>query len=579
MSTSRNFPAPSPDVTERQSRKSRPRLRLLPGVIPHEPAFLWGNLGRCLLVFILFCLFCVVPAIAEEATVYWAPWVTKTTTNSATINWLGASNKGGEIEYATSKYYDEHQAFDKTKSAPTATAYQHVELTGLEPNTAYTYRVRPSGNADLFSNRTFRTMPVSGPFTFVVISDSQEGHNYTEAMRFKPVADAIAKEKDVLFILHGGDYAGHDSQGLWTKYFEAADAMLAKFPIFNTIGNHEYHTSGGNWPPTAADQYHWTYGIPPAGPLNHYFDCAGIRFIILDSPDPNNTDSDDPHTSLALTQSQAPWLEALLKNNNLGVFTIHHHPIWDFWSPTIDPNLQPWETLYHKYRISANFAGHTHTYQRYSVNGIPYFIVGTAGGRFADLTNGDTPAWYVRGVTRMLGYLKVTVDPANNRATAEQIFVASVEEDDSNETPQKLDPPVIWDTITFPLRLKFPLSSGGGGGGGGVIDCFIATAAFGSSLHPYVATLREFRDRILLTSRPGAAFVDWYYRISPPIADTLQRSDSLKAGVRILLLPLIGLSFLCLKVGCLPTLMIFLLLAGIGYIGLRKLRSLNHLSA
>ncbi len=107
---------------------------------------------------------------------------------------------------------------------------------------------------------------------------------------------------------------------------------------------------------------------------------------------------------------------------------------------------------------------------------------------------------------------------------------------------------------TTPGRIVDPLVAGnitpsGGGGGGGGTGCFIATAAYGSSLHPYVAVLREFRDKVLLASRPGAAFVEWYYRVSPPIAETLSRNAPLKAGVRILLLPLIGFSWLVLKIG------------------------------
>ena len=42
-----------------------------------------------LVAMIFFCLFWIVPAIAEASGDYWAPWVTKTTTNSATINWQG----------------------------------------------------------------------------------------------------------------------------------------------------------------------------------------------------------------------------------------------------------------------------------------------------------------------------------------------------------------------------------------------------------------------------------------------------------------------------------------------------------
>ena len=70
-------------------------------------------------------------------------------------------------------------------------------------------------------------------------------------------------------------------------------------------------------------------------------------------------------------------------------------------------------------------------------------------------------------------------------------------------------------------------SSGGGGGG-----CFIATAAFGSYFDPYVTILRNFRDGFLLTSRAGRAFVQWYYRVSPPIADYIARHDVLRTVVR-----------------------------------------------
>ncbi len=37
--------------------------------------------------------------------------------------------------------------------------------------------------------------------------------------------------------------------------------------------------------------------------------------------------------------------------------------------------------------------------------------------------------------------------------------------------------------------------------------CFIATAAYGSYLHPFVNILRTFRDRVLLVSSIGSSFV------------------------------------------------------------------------
>ncbi|MEI6214791.1 MAG: MXAN_6640 family putative metalloprotease [Desulfuromonadales bacterium] len=74
-------------------------------------------------------------------------------------------------------------------------------------------------------------------------------------------------------------------------------------------------------------------------------------------------------------------------------------------------------------------------------------------------------------------------------------------------------------------------SSGGG--------CFIATAAFGSYLHPQVKLLREFRDRHLVTNRPGRAFVSLYYRLSPPLAEIISRHEILRVAARLLLTPLL----------------------------------------
>jgi acid phosphatase type 7 len=397
----------------------------------------------------LFAQADAVPQRPDVGVDYWAPWVTNLATHSATVNWRAEDLGSGSVEYATSSYYKKHKSFKKLGASQTTGPYQHVQLTGLEPNTSYVYRVRPSDNPDVFSNRTFRTMPVSGPFTFIVISDS-----HAQEKRFKYVADAIAThETDALFILDGGDYAGWDKEEFWTTYFQYADGMLAKFPIFHTIGNHEYHNNGHpDGPPTNADQYHWTFDVPADAALNYSFDCSGIRFVVLNSPDPNNANGDDPHTSLALAQSQSAWLRKQLDNHKLGTFTIHHHPIWDYYSADMNPDLEPWESLYHAYPISANFAGHTHNYQRYSVGGIPYFVVGNAGGKFADLDPGEPyPLGYVYGETRMLGYLKVTVYPKTNTAIAQEIFAAWVEEDTS-ETATVYDPPVVADVVTFPLK-------------------------------------------------------------------------------------------------------------------------------
>ena len=71
------------------------------------------------------------------------------------------------------------------------------------------------------------------------------------------------------------------------------------------------------------------------------------------------------------------------------------------------------------------------------------------------------------------------------------------------------------------------------------VKCFIATAAFGSGLAPEVTVLRDFRDRYLLTNRPGQAFVDWYYAVSPPVAAYIAERESLRTVVRAGLTPVV----------------------------------------
>ena len=115
----------------------------------------------------------------------------------------------------------------------------------------------------------------------------------------------------------------------------------------------------------------------------------------------------------------------------------------------------------------------------------------------------------------------------------------------------------------------------GGASTGGGSGCFIATAAFGSKFEKHVRLLRRFRDFYLMPNKIGRAFVDAYYRYSPPMADFIADHDTLRAIVRWSLLPLVGLSWMLLHLGIAPTLLLLFLMSSTMLVFYRKFKTKN----
>ena len=80
----------------------------------------------------------------------------------------------------------------------------------------------------------------------------------------------------------------------------------------------------------------------------------------------------------------------------------------------------------------------------------------------------------------------------------------------------------------YSITANFAPSEGGGTGGG----CFIATAAYGTPTAPQLDVLRAFRDEVLLKSAVGSRLVDFYYKVSPPIANFISQHNVVRTLVR-----------------------------------------------
>ncbi len=79
-----------------------------------------------------------------------------------------------------------------------------------------------------------------------------------------------------------------------------------------------------------------------------------------------------------------------------------------------------------------------------------------------------------------------------------------------------------------------------------VKSCVIATVSYGSPFDENVTILRDFRDDILLKSPMGRKFVDLYYEHGGFLAEAVADSEWVRALIRVLLLPLVGVAKLLL---------------------------------
>jgi len=88
--------------------------------------------------------------------------------------------------------------------------------------------------------------------------------------------------------------------------------------------------------------------------------------------------------------------------------------------------------------------------------------------------------------------------------------------------------------------------------------CFIATASFGTLLHPGVKILRDFRDTFFVTTAFGRELVGLYYTFSPGLADCIAGNELFRWIIRLILWPVIGFSWLALQVGMVWALLTFI---------------------
>ena len=354
-----------------------------------------------------------------DAAILWGPYITDTDINSTTINWKTEDTTPEMVKYATEEYYTEHGDYDHTIEDTEEAQLHHLVIKNLTPSTVYHYQLTVEG--DPTGDYTLRTYG-DGSFTFVVYGDTREQTGlFTQMERHKLVADRIAEEENVSFVIHTGDFACFgDDLDEWNDFFDAGGAMLANTTIYPVLGNHEdNHTN-----------YYEAFGVSEW----YSFNCGNAHFAVLDSND------------WADITSETAWLQEDLDRNTTWKFVSFHHPPyssderhWGGWTHLRDH----WGNIFIENNVDAVFNGHVHVYERYLENGIQYVVLGCGGAPLYSLAEEKIPG-YQNSMEHTLGYARITVN--GEEATMDLIKVADVSEGNKKVT-YVYPPNTIFETV------------------------------------------------------------------------------------------------------------------------------------
>ncbi|NKB72011.1 MAG: DUF5060 domain-containing protein [Candidatus Latescibacteria bacterium] len=251
--------------------------------------------------------------------------------------------------------------------APGKGHLHRVDLTGLEPGTAYEYR--PTAGPRLRS----RTAPPPGPAAFTcafVANTGLIGRPDGNATGTRQILDELLRD-DPLFVLGGGDYAYANRDGRCAEtgaavddWFAQSKELLGRTPFMAHDGNHEIHLQERyeNWTPRFAHPPGFDQGC------NYSFEVGEVHFTALFVPGED------------LTPAQLDWLEQDLAagRRRRWLVVFQHESIYGHGSshpaqPKIRAALAP---LFEKHRVDLHLSAHDQNYERtFPLTGVPAALV------------------------------------------------------------------------------------------------------------------------------------------------------------------------------------------------------------
>lgn len=224
-----------------------------------------------------------------------------------------------------------------------------AEITGLEPDTLYSYRVGSRTEGVWSALYEFTTAEAeSDQVTFVNVTDSQGTKAADFAIWGNTLEQAFKTFPAAQFIVHNGDFTEDpEDAAAWNQFFGNVQRLVAKVPLMPVTGNHDEIGE-------EADMFTSHFNLPDNGAkgsipgTSYSFDYGPVHITVL------NTESN--------LKKQADWLKKdLAGTDKPWTIVAMHRPAY---GGNMYSKVEDWTEIFDKYQVDLVLQGHNHEYSR-----------------------------------------------------------------------------------------------------------------------------------------------------------------------------------------------------------------------
>lgn len=430
---------------------------------------------------LLSLLLCAAAAHAQTSANL-SPYLQTPSATSIWVSWKTTAGTESRVEYGTTQDQLTQVVNGSAQQLSASYLYHAAQLTGLQPDTFYYYRVRTGANTSQVHR--FRTQPLpgqqSGHMRILVMGDNQiiadnryerlvrAARTKLESMYRQPIEAAVN------LVVNVGDQVDVGTLEQYEQvHFKMSAPVSANLPIMTTVGNHEYYYDGD----LSLYQAHFFYqglryqGIAGAANESYYANQVGrVLFVHLNSM---NTDA-----------AQETWLRSVVNAADRDtsvdwVISLLHHPYQaeQYVGDISQTFRNSWMGILSTSRKHVlNIGGHHHLYARGQTRDLPVYHM-ISGGTAWDQYWGQSREENFDDVQKTIAnwaWQIIDIDVANRSMTVETYaeahpIVYRTEGFNYNSRlidrfEKKLDVnepgrPVIQNTIDAPVTLPYTFSS------------------------------------------------------------------------------------------------------------------------